>query len=314
METDFVTNVKSMVEKLLSPDRFQVKKLGLSEMRSKDMSKYILECMECFENNKQFAPQAVQVVNQKFMINLEAEKAIEKYVQGMDKDEKRRHQMIVNERRYREQLAREKEEANAKLDKEKRENEKKQAEILAQKERERIQLEREHAAKMEMERIAHEKKQAELVRKQEEERKRLEAEMKSKLEAEKKESERREREIRAENERERRTLENSRSSSQMPDLLMAQLMHLQLSSAAANTNRYHPGYSNGYCNNGMYGSGLEYGNGYGNYNMYGGGSSSYGNSSRSRRGNPANASDVYYDEKVNRFRNSRGRFTENPNK
>jgi hypothetical protein len=86
METDFVTNVKSMVEKLLSPDRFQVKKLGLSEMRSKDMSKYILECMECFENNKQFAPQAVQVVNQKFMINLEAEKAIEKYVQSMDKN------------------------------------------------------------------------------------------------------------------------------------------------------------------------------------------------------------------------------------
>lgn len=71
-----------MVETLLS--QANPKKLGPTVIRGKNMTDYILQNVKCFNENKEFAPQAIQMVNRNLMISLEVCRAVETYNKKMD--------------------------------------------------------------------------------------------------------------------------------------------------------------------------------------------------------------------------------------
>jgi hypothetical protein len=85
MNTIFVEKAKRMIKILLSPKKFQVKRIGSTEMCCKDFCKYVSVCIKCFEDNKEFAPQAVHTVNREFIIKVEVERALFHYNEAMDK-------------------------------------------------------------------------------------------------------------------------------------------------------------------------------------------------------------------------------------
>uniref|UniRef100_A0A914Y443 GB1/RHD3-type G domain-containing protein n=1 Tax=Panagrolaimus superbus TaxID=310955 RepID=A0A914Y443_9BILA len=85
MDSEFVEKTKEMVETLLSPAKLSIKQLGPVEFCCKDMCSYIPLCVQCFDENQEFAPQAVQTVNRDFVINKEVQRAIEKYIEFLEK-------------------------------------------------------------------------------------------------------------------------------------------------------------------------------------------------------------------------------------
>uniref|UniRef100_A0A914PUT6 Uncharacterized protein n=1 Tax=Panagrolaimus davidi TaxID=227884 RepID=A0A914PUT6_9BILA len=123
MNTIFVEKAKRMIKILLSPKKFQIKRIGSTEMCCKDFCKYVSVCIKCFEDNKEFAPQAVHTVNREFIIKVEVERALFHYNEAMDKNEKKRLQIIQDKRRHEEVLAKEQAEAEAKLEEEKHQRE-----------------------------------------------------------------------------------------------------------------------------------------------------------------------------------------------
>uniref|UniRef100_A0A914P4T1 GB1/RHD3-type G domain-containing protein n=1 Tax=Panagrolaimus davidi TaxID=227884 RepID=A0A914P4T1_9BILA len=82
IDPEFVERAKEMVEKLLS--QAEAKSIGPTVLRSKNMTDYILQNVKCFNENQEFAPQAVQIVNRNLMINLEVSRAVETYNKNMD--------------------------------------------------------------------------------------------------------------------------------------------------------------------------------------------------------------------------------------
>uniref|UniRef100_A0AC34FH59 Guanylate-binding protein N-terminal domain-containing protein n=1 Tax=Panagrolaimus sp. ES5 TaxID=591445 RepID=A0AC34FH59_9BILA len=85
MNPKFVVLVKKMVQTLLPQCQLRIKCIGSTEMYCKDMYRYIPSIVQCFHDNKDFAPQPVHAVNRAHIINLEVERAVKKYEKSMNK-------------------------------------------------------------------------------------------------------------------------------------------------------------------------------------------------------------------------------------
>lgn len=81
----FVQKAKHMVETLLSSKTLRAKQLGPTIMNCHDMPDYLVSCVKTFDDNKDFAPQAIQAANRHFLINLEVKRAKITYEKLMDK-------------------------------------------------------------------------------------------------------------------------------------------------------------------------------------------------------------------------------------
>uniref|UniRef100_A0AC34FYB6 Guanylate-binding protein N-terminal domain-containing protein n=1 Tax=Panagrolaimus sp. ES5 TaxID=591445 RepID=A0AC34FYB6_9BILA len=80
----FVTTAQSLIQSLCSDLTIRRKKIGSTFIHCGEMQQYISNCVQTFDDNKKFAPQAIQAVNREYMLNIEGKRATEMYEELMN--------------------------------------------------------------------------------------------------------------------------------------------------------------------------------------------------------------------------------------
>uniref|UniRef100_A0A914QUP0 Guanylate-binding protein N-terminal domain-containing protein n=1 Tax=Panagrolaimus davidi TaxID=227884 RepID=A0A914QUP0_9BILA len=84
MDDEFVHLTKEMFETLLSPSTLQPKHIGDKTLTCEQAFAYFIDTVQCFNDNKGYAPQAMYALRRDFLINLEVDRAINIYKSQMD--------------------------------------------------------------------------------------------------------------------------------------------------------------------------------------------------------------------------------------